>query len=68
MHSTLPSLNQKSISMNSLNDVKPAGGRLGKGAFAHVKLVRHKDSDKLLALKVIDLSTSPNYSLESKQI
>ena len=43
-------------------------GRLGIGAFAQVKLVRHKNSDKMLALKVIDLNTSQNYEAESRQI
>ena len=56
------------IFINSLKDVKVEGGRLGKGSFAQVKLVRHKNSDRLLALKVIDLNDSPNYEKESLQI
>lgn len=56
------------IFINTLSDVEAAGGRLGKGSFAQVKLVKHKNSEKLLALKVIDLNTSPNYQQESKQI
>lgn len=58
--------NQVAIKMESLDDLENAGGRLGKGSFASVKLVKHKNHDTLLALKVIDLSTSQNYEMESE--
>ena len=59
---------EQNITLNNLKDIKPAGGRLGKGSFAQVKLVKHKNHEKLLALKIIDLGTSMNYEEEEKQI
>jgi hypothetical protein len=49
---------QEPISFQSLDDLESAGGRLGKGSFASVSLVKHKNHENLLALKIIDLSTS----------
>lgn len=50
------------------DDVEATGARLGKGAFANVKLVQHRPTGKNLALKVIDLTNSGDYAGESAQI
>lgn len=54
--------------INNLDDVQHVGARLGKGSFAQVKLVRHKASQKMLALKVIDLTASKIFDEEYTQI
>ena len=59
---------RRQLSLDNMGDLHHLGVRLGKGAFAQVKLIKHKNSDVMLALKVIDLSNSGNFSEEMKQI
>lgn len=59
---------ENEILFNSLTDLEPIKEKIGKGSFAQVKLVRHKESGAILALKEIDLSNSLNYREESKLI
>lgn len=57
--------------MNNTNieaNVQHVGAKLGKGAFAQVKLVKHKTTEQMLALKVVDLTLSKNLAEELQQI
>ena len=49
--------------LNSLDDFEPlkvdGKDKLGKGSFASVSLVRHKESGKLYALKEVPPSLNP---------
>jgi serine/threonine protein kinase len=59
---------QTKILLNSLTDLEVFHEKIGTGSFAQVKLVKHKPSGLILALKEIDLSQSLNYKEESKLI
>lgn len=59
---------KKQLTFDDMNDVQHMGVRLGHGAFAQVKLVQHKQSETMLAMKQIDLSNSSNFDAEMKQI
>jgi serine/threonine protein kinase len=61
-------LPESNIKFSTLDAVEHVGAKLGKGAFAQVKLVQHKQSKKMLALKVIDLTNSQNLEQEREQI
>ena len=59
---------ENEILLRSLADLEPIKEKIGKGSFAQVKLVKHKETGALLALKEIDLNNSLNYREESKLI
>lgn len=59
---------RKQVTLDDMEDLHHMGVRLGRGAFAQVKLIKHKKTDIMLALKVIDLINSGNFSEEMKQI
>ena len=58
----------RKISLTSLKDLEIVKDKLGSGSFAQVRLVRHKQTNTILALKEINLETSLNYGEESKLI
>ena len=43
--------------LSSIDDVKLSGAKLGSGSHAQVKLVHHKELNKMFALKTVDIST-----------
>lgn len=59
---------RRRLTFENMDEMNHVGVRLGKGAYAQVKLIQHKDSEIMLALKVIDLSNSMNVKWEKQQI
>lgn len=59
---------KRNLTFDDISDIEHMGVRLGHGAFAQVKLVQHKESETMLAMKNIDLSKSSNFDSEMKQI
>ena len=58
----------RQYSFESINDVHHLGAKLGKGAYAKVKLVKHVVTGEILALKIIDLSDSKLFDQDYEQI
>ena len=61
-------MDNSTYQFSKIDDIEHVGAKLGKGAFAQVKLVQHKATGKMLALKIIDMSLSQNYDEELAQI
>ena len=58
------SAGNKSVMFNGLEELHPVGAKLGRGSRATVKLMRHQQDGRLLALKTINLNESANFQSE----